>query len=148
VFDLDAETEALAREVIGAAIEVHRQLGPGFLESVYEKALSVELSLRGIPHVCQHQVRVQYKDVDVGEGRLDMWIANRIVVELKTVDQFAPIHEAITLAYLNAVDNELALMINFKVTVLKDGIRRVIRSRSRRSSSSSSRSSQTSPLRG
>jgi GxxExxY protein len=146
MFDLDAETEGLARQVIGAAIEVHRQLGPGFLESVYEKALSVELSIRGIPHVCQHLVRVQYKEVDVGEGRLDMWVANRIVLELKTVDQFAPIHEAITLAYLNAVDNELALMINFKVAVLKDGIRRVIRTRPHHSPAS--RPSLPSRLRG
>lgn len=145
MFDLDKETEALAHEVIGAGIEVHRQLGPGFLESVYEKALSIELSLRGIPHVCQHQVRVQYKDIDVGEGRLDIWVAERIVLELKTVDQFAPIHEAIALAYLHAVDNELALLINFKVAVLRNGIRRVIRSRP---SAPSSRPSLPSRLRG
>ena len=100
--ELAPELESLAQTVIGAAIEVHRQLGPGFLESVYEKALSIELSGRDIHHACQHPTQVKYRDTIVGEGRIDILVDRRLVLELKCADQFEPIHEATLLSYLKA----------------------------------------------
>ena len=120
------ELNQLSERVIGAAIEVHRELGPGFLESVYEKALSLELGSVGLPFERQVPIKVIYKGEPVGEGRIDLLIDGRLIVELKTVDEFAPIHTAQILSYLKATGNKLGLMINFKVPVLKHGIKRVI----------------------
>ena len=125
----DAELDGLAHAVIGAAIEVHRELGPGFLESVYEEALAVELGLRGIPFVRQALVEVRCKGVRVGEGRLDLLVGRRLVVEVKAVDKLHPVHRAQVIAYLKAVGTPLGLLMNFKSAVLKDGIERIIRSR-------------------
>jgi GxxExxY protein len=97
------------RQVIGVAIEVHRVLGPGFLESVYEEALSVELKLRGIPFKRQVGLGIQYKGKDVGEGRMDMLIKDVLVVELKTVESLAPIHKAQAISYLKATANRQQL---------------------------------------
>jgi GxxExxY protein len=83
-----------------AAIEVHRVLGPGYLESAYETALAVELRLRGIPFKLQHQFEVRYKGEMVGEGRVDFLVAERLVVELKSVDRLAPVHKAQVISYL------------------------------------------------
>ena len=126
----DRETDALARAVIGAAIEVHRHLGPGFLESVYEEALCVELRLRGIQFQQQLRTKVKYKGEPVGEGRLDFLVGDRLVVELKSVRDVTPIHKAIVISYLKSTQRSLALLINFRVTCLKDGIQRVVRTRS------------------
>ena len=112
--------------VIGAAIEVHRQLGPGFLESVYEEALCLELRDREIPFEHQVSTAVQYKGQSVGEGRLDLLIDRKIVVELKTVDTILPIHKAQMFSYLKMTGCQLGLLINFNVPVLKDGIKRII----------------------
>ena len=120
------ERSELTGVVIGAAIEVHRVLGPGFLESVYEEALCVELQLRGIPFKRQPVVAVNYKGRLVGEGRLDLLVSNTLIVELKAVENLTPIHEAQVLSYLKMTSHTLALLINFKVRVLKDGIRRII----------------------
>ena len=122
----DRETDELAYAVIGAAIEVHRVLGPGFLEEVYEQALCVELRLRGIPFERQKPTKVEYKGDYVGEGRLDLMVNDRLVVELKAVREVAPIHTAIVLSYLKASDRRLALLINFKVPRLRDGIQRIV----------------------
>ena len=122
----DFETDALARSVIGAAIEVHRYLGPGFLESVYERALCVELRLREIPFERQSVAAVEYKGEHVGEGRLDLLVADRLVVELKAVREISPIHKAVVVSYLRATGKSLGLLINFRVTRLKDGVRRVV----------------------
>ena len=130
VFDAGAQAERAAKAVLDAAFEVHRALGPGYLESVYEKALSIELSRRGVPHVCQHPIRIEYKGAEVGEGRADLLVDRCLVVELKTVEQLAEIHHAQALSYLKALDLPLALLLNFKTAYLRDGIRRVIRSRS------------------
>ena len=92
--DVSPELNRLTEAVIGAAIEVHRHLGPGYLESVYEEALGIELDLRGIPHQRQVPVSVDYKDRPVGEGRLDLLVGDRLVVELKAVEALAPIHHA------------------------------------------------------
>jgi GxxExxY protein len=120
------EMDRLAHRTIGAAIEVHKHLGPGYLESVYEAALAVELSDSGIPFVRQTGIAVRYKGHEVGSGRLDMLIDQRLIVELKTVDQLAPIHTAQLISYLRATGLTLGLLINFNVEALKQGIKRVV----------------------
>ena len=122
----DLELDQLAREVIGAAIEVHRVLGPGLLESVYEEALCVELSLRSIPFVRQPAVNVSYKGHPVGQGRLDMLVGGALVVELKAVEALSQTHKAQVISYLRMTGHQLALLINFNEARLKDGIKRVV----------------------
>jgi len=126
LYEPDCETDSLAHAVIGAAIEVHRYLGPGFLESVYEEALCVELRLRKISFERQRPTKVEYKGEYVGEGRLDLLVGDRLGVELKAVREVAPIHRAIVLSYLKATGKSLALLINFKVSRLKEGVQRVV----------------------
>ena len=122
----DPETEALARAVIGAAIEVHRILGPGLPESVYRRAVSHELDLRRIPHECEAPVPVVYKGKHVGKGSMDILVGKRLVVELKTVILLNDVHRAQVIAYLQATGHRLGLLINFNVAILKDGIKRVV----------------------
>ena len=122
------ELDELAHQVIGAAIEVHRRLGPGFLESVYEQALCVELELRGIPFECQVPVAVEYKGRSAGQARLDIVVGGRLLVELKAVDALAPIHTTQVLSYLKATGLKLGLLMNFNVPVLRNGIKRIIHS--------------------
>jgi GxxExxY protein len=121
-----AREDKLAREVIGAAIEVHRALGPGLLESVYEAALVVELTERRIPFVRQAHTELKYKGQPVGEGRLDLLVDEVLVVELKSVEALMPVHVAQVLSYLRASGCRLGLLINFNVDVLKNGIKRVV----------------------
>ena len=117
----------LSKEVIGAAIEVHRQLGPGLLESAYEACLRRELSLRGIPFACQVPVPVTYKGVQIDcSYRLDLLVGGLVVLELKSVDRLEPIHAAQLLTYLRLTDLWLGLLINFNVVVLKNGIKRIV----------------------
>lgn len=123
---MKARTEETASQAIGAAIEVHRQLGPGYLESVYEEALAVELGLRGIPFTRQTVFDVEYKGHSIGESRMDLSINGCLIVELKTVEGFVPIHTTQAISYLRATNRRLALLINFNVPVLKDGLRRVV----------------------
>ena len=120
------QLDQLAHEVIGAAIEVHRSLGPGFLESVYEEALCVELRLRGIPFARQPAVSVSYKGNSVGEAKLDLLVKNILIVELKAVDRLAPIHSAQVISYLKATKCRLGLLIDFNSVILKNGIKRII----------------------
>ena len=115
-----------AKRVIGAAIEVHRVLGPGFLENVYEDALACEFAERGIPFFKQFKVEINYKGQSVGEGRLDFLVAGRLIVEPKAVEQLAPIHTAQVISYLKAMNLPLGLLLNFNVELLKTGIKRVI----------------------
>jgi GxxExxY protein len=122
----NTEMNRLTGEVIGAAIEVHRVLGPGFLEEVYQEALIIEFLWRGIPHEFEKFVTVNYKGHEVGKGRLDFLVANCLVVELKAVQNLAPIHEAQVLSYLKMTNYPLGLLINFNVPLLKDGIKRII----------------------
>ncbi len=121
--------DAVCHRVIGAALEVHRALGPGFLESVYEEALCVELSLRGIPFARQVPIRVAYKGSAIGEARIDILVDGCLVVELKAVESIAPIHIARVISYLKATQRPLGLLITFNVTALRHGIKRVIKSR-------------------
>jgi GxxExxY protein len=113
-------------EVLAAAIEVHRILGPGFVESVYEHALCVELRLRNVPYRRQILVNVEYKGRRVGESCLDLLISDRVVVELKAVEALAPIHWVQVRSYLKATGCRLGLLINFNVPVLLRGVRRII----------------------
>ena len=121
-----AKLDELAHRVIGAAIEVHRLLGPAFLESVYEEALCVELALRDIRFARQVPISVSYKGERVGESRLDLLVDDSLVVELKAVESIAPIHFAQVLSYLRAARLPLGLIISFNVDVLQRGIRRVV----------------------
>jgi GxxExxY protein len=131
-YEPDEELDALARSVIGAAIEVHRTLGPGLLEGVYAKALCIELKLRHIPFAPEAVMPASYKGNSIGEIRLDLLVGNAHIVELKSVDELAQIHMAQLLSYLRLTGNKLGLLINFNVPVLKNGIRRVALSRQSR----------------
>ena len=115
-----------ANAVIGAALEVHRVLGPGFLESVYEEATAVELGLRGIRFVRQKPFDLLYKGRPVGEGRLDFLIDEALILELKAAEKLLPIHHAQVLSNLKSTGCQLGLLINFNERLLRDGIRRVI----------------------
>ncbi len=123
---LDPRTESLAHDVIGSAIEVHRIIGPGQLESVYHRAMEVELGLRAIAFESEAEINIAYKGHYVGKGRCDLLIDRRIVVELKTVDRFAPIHDAQLIAYLKNTRCKLGFLFNFNSYLLKDGMRRMI----------------------
>ena len=118
---------ALSKVVIGAAIEVHRQLGPGLLESVYEECLAYELNRRHIPFERQKPIPVVYHEVHLDCGfRLDLLVDSLVVVELKAVDELAPIHQAQMLTYLKLTGCKLGLLLNFNEAKLRDGIKRVV----------------------
>jgi GxxExxY protein len=123
------ELDALARVVFEAALEVHREIGPGFGELSYENALAIELGLRRVPFVRQCGIRLQYKGCDIGEGRMDLLVGGQLVVELKAVESLAPVHTAQVLAYLKASGLTLGLLINFNVPRLAMGVRRIIHTR-------------------
>ena len=117
----------LTGQIIGSAIEVHKALGPGLLESVYEECLCHEFDLRRIPYKRQHAIPVQYKGAKLDCGyRIDILVANRVILELKSVDCLEPIHEAQTLTYLKLTGFKVGLLINFNVPVLRDGVKRLI----------------------
>ncbi|RPI73913.1 MAG: GxxExxY protein [Desulfobacteraceae bacterium] len=116
----------LSSKIIGAAIEVHKALGPGLLESAYEECLTHELSLRGLGIERQEPVPIRYKGVELDCGyRLDLVVDNRIILELKACNQIEPIHEAQLLTYLKLTGIKLGLLLNFNVPVLRDGIVRL-----------------------
>ena len=113
--------------VIGAAIEVHRTLGPGLLESAYEECLCRELQLRNIPFERQKPLPLTYKGTDIDCGyRLDIVVDQQVVIELKACNSLEPIHEAQLLTYLRLSGLKVGLLINFNVPVLRDGIRRLV----------------------
>jgi len=116
----------LSGRVIGAAIAVHTALGPGYPESVYEKAMTIELRHLDIHFNEQVVVQVGYRDEPVGEGRIDLLVANELIVELKAIDSLAPIHTAQVISYLKATGKRLGLLINFNSVRLRDGIKRGI----------------------
>jgi len=124
--ELDSQLNQLTQDAIGAAIEVHRLLGPGFLEAVYEEALCIEFTMRGIPFERQTAVNVTYKGYPVGAGKIDLLVKEQLVIELKTVEILAPIHSAQVISYLKATGLQLGLLINFNVVLLKQGIKRII----------------------
>jgi GxxExxY protein len=113
--------------VIGAAIEVHRELGPGLLESVYEVCLSDELSSRGIEHRCQVPLPVVYKGRQLDASfRIDVLLPNKLIVEVKAVERLLGVHEAQLLTYLRLTKIKVGLLMNFNVPVVKDGIKRFV----------------------
>ena len=116
----------LSGRVIGAAIEVHRVLGPGFAESAYESALCVELRERQIPFQRQVTLELGYKGVAVGESRIDVLVDGRLVLEIKAVEKLLPLHEQQLLSYLKITGHHIGLLINFNVEVLRRGVRRVV----------------------
>ncbi len=122
----NANLDKLANQVIGAAIEVHRILGAGFLESVYEQALAIELTERGIAFERQKPVKLRYKNHVVGDAKLDLLIDQQLIVELKAVDALHPIHHAQVINYLKATGFQLGLLMNFNVVQLKSGIKRIV----------------------
>jgi GxxExxY protein len=123
------ELDELANSVIGAAIEVHRCLGPGYLENVYDQALGIELLERKLPFQRQHPISIVYKGQTIGGGRLDLLVSNQLVVELKAVDVLLPVHKAQVISYLKATGLKLGLLINFNVSVLRNGLQRIIYSK-------------------
>ena len=115
----------LTGQVIGAAIEVHKILGPGLLENVYEKCLCRELELRNVFHESQKELPVNYKGVELDCGyRMDIVFPSELIVELKACESLLPVHEAQLLTYLKLTKTKLGLLINFNVPLLKDGIKR------------------------
>jgi GxxExxY protein len=121
----DSELNRITEAVIGAAIEVHRILGPGYLESVYQKALEIEFRKRGIAASSQHPVTLHYKGELIGEGFLDFLVEGKVIVEIKAVEILAGIHTAQVISYLKATQLKLGLLLNFNVRALKDGIKRI-----------------------
>ena len=124
---IPAETERLAKETIDAAFKVHKYLGPGLLESVYEACLAHELRQRGITVDTQVALPVVYKDIHLDAGLcLDMLVADCVVVELKVAEQMKTLFEAQLLTYLKLSGRRLGLLVNFNVPLIKDGIKRVV----------------------
>ena len=119
--------QSLTREIIAAAMEVHRALGPDLLESAYQACLCHELALRNISFVQQVDLPVTYKDIRLDCGyRIDLVVEDRVVVELKSVQEMLPVHEAQLLTYMRLTNKRVGLLINFNVAVLKNGIMRRI----------------------
>ncbi|HUU42604.1 MAG TPA: GxxExxY protein, partial [Planctomycetota bacterium] len=125
--DGGTEEDRLSHEIVGAAIEVHRHLGPGLLESTYETCLARELAVRGLHFEKQKPLPVEYKGVKLDAGyRLDLLVENRVVVEIKSVDRLTGLHQAQVLSYLKVGGYRLGMLLNFNVEVLREGIRRVV----------------------
>ena len=123
----EMELNDLSREIIGCAINVHRALGPGLLESAYQECLEFELKELGLKVEKEVPMPIVYKDVKLDHGyRIDLLVEGKIVIELKTVEAFTNVHTAQVLTYLRLGNYKLGLLINFQVSVLKDGIKRII----------------------
>ena len=121
------DTNNLTYKIIGCAMEVYKQLGPGLLESVYELALKHELNLNNIPVETQVEISVNYKGVNISENlRLDLLVDDSVIVELKSVDELKPVHYKQLLTYLRLMDKKVGLLINFNTDNLMDGIKRVV----------------------
>ena len=118
---------SLSYKVIGCAMEVYKTLGPGLLESAYEKALIHELKLEGIPVASQVEVGLNYKGINIGEGlRLDLLVDDKLIVEIKSVEEIKPVHHKQLLTYLKLMDKRVGLLINFNVNDIMDGVHRVV----------------------
>ena len=117
----------ISRQIIGAAIEVHKYLGPGLLESAYSSCLARELTIQGINYTCETPLDIIYKGekIDVGY-RLDFCVENRVIIELKSIEKLLPIHDAQLLSYLRLSNIKLGLLISFNTTLLTKGIKRMV----------------------
>ncbi|HEG44602.1 MAG TPA: GxxExxY protein [Phycisphaerales bacterium] len=121
------EFDELSNKVIGCAIEVHRNLGPGLLESAYEQCLSYELLQAGIGHQTQKEISVKYKEITLDCGyKADIMVEDKLIVELKAVDKVTPVYEVQILTYMKLTNIKTGLLINFNVKLLKDGIKRFV----------------------
>jgi len=121
------EFEPLTKTIIGAAIEVHKHLGPGLLESAYEECLTYELTEQGLQIERQKGAPVVYKEVKLDCGyRIDILVNNEVIVEIKSVDVLHPVHEAQILTYMKFAQKKIGLLINFNVTILKNGLKRYV----------------------
>jgi GxxExxY protein len=121
------ERDPLTSAVIGAAIEVHRVMGPGLLESVYQSCIEEELSLRGLSFQSQARLPLIYKGRKLGDDLvLDLWFPQQLVVELKSVEKILPVHEAQLMSYMKLSRTPIGLLINFNVEILKNGLKRMI----------------------
>ncbi|MGR3219556.1 MAG: GxxExxY protein [Candidatus Anammoxibacter sp.] len=121
------EEDRLSKEIIGTAIEVHRHLGPGLLESAYEECLCRELAIRELAFERQKALALSYKGIKLDCGyKLDIVVDGLVILELKAVDRIEPIHEAQLLTYLKLADLKLGILINFNVPVLKERIKRLV----------------------
>ena len=119
--------ENLSGQIIGAAIEVHRNLGPGLLESAYEECLAYELRQKKLSYERQKELPIVYKNLKLEYGyKLDLLVENSIIVEIKSVEKIAPVHTAQILTYMRLANIKIGLLINFNVTVLKNGIKRFV----------------------
>ena len=126
MLEFPEERDPLTEKIIGCAIEVHRTLGPGLLESTYESALCVELTIAGLNFQRQLVVPVAYKNQPVGEYRLDLVVEKSVILELKSVDRFDSIFEAQLLAYMKITGLKRGFLLNFNSRLLKDGIKRLV----------------------
>jgi GxxExxY protein len=123
----DVKFDELSNKVLGCALEVHRQLGPGLLESAYEQCLAYELNRANVPFKVQVELPVEYKQIKLDCGyRMDLLVDDRLIVELKSVDQLLKIHEAQILTYMKLAKLKIGLLINFNVEVLRQGIKRFV----------------------
>lgn len=121
------EFDPLSNRVIGCALEVHRHLGPGLLESTYEQCLAAELSRAGIAFRLQAPLAVAYKEITIDCGyRADIFVSDSLIVELKSVEKLLPIHEAQLLTYMKLADVKIGLLMNFNVRMLRDGLKRMV----------------------
>lgn len=123
---LTPEAERVMAETIGCAIRVHRALGPGFIESIYRKAMRIELERRGLSYESERPVLVRYGDVEISGQRVDLIVEGRIVVELKSVVRLDEVHRAQLISYLRTTGLRGGLLINFRVPILQRGLRRVV----------------------
>ena len=123
---MDMPENAITERIIKCAIEVHRQLGPGLLENVYEEAMVVEFDLDGLHYKQQFKLPVVYKGRQLGEYRLDLIVEDLVVVEIKSVERYDPVFEAQVLTYLRLTQKRVGLLINFNSRLVKDGIKRFI----------------------
>jgi GxxExxY protein len=123
---LPDEIEVTMRETIGCCINVHRELGPGLLESTFARAVCLELDAAGISFEVEKHIPVTYRGYPLCHHRLDLVVASQVVVEIKAVDRLAPVHHAQLLNYLRVSGLRAGLLVNFNVPVLRDGIRRVV----------------------
>ena len=124
---LDTRQEWLGREIVDIAFTIHRSLGPGLLESIYERSFCYELTIRNIPFAVQQKVPVWYKEVEFEDGlRLDIMVDGQVIIEIKAQENFHPVWEAQLLSYLKLTGTRLGYIINFTVPLIKNGIKRMV----------------------
>src|SRR5262249_5941904 len=123
---LSDETELLITKTIGCCVAVHKELGPGLLEGIYARALRIELGVSNIPFESERVIPITYRNVFLCYQRVDLVVAEQIVLELKSIERLGPVHRAQVLKYLRASRLRVGLLVNFNVAVMQDGLRRII----------------------